>query len=199
MTTSGPAGTAPAFDAIVLSGGASRRLGGVDKGTIDVAGTTLLHRALDTCAGARLRVVVGPQTDLPSGVVRTREDPPGGGPVAAIASGMRLVAADVVVCLACDMPFVSAEQVGRLVRLVGDGTGAALLVDADGRRQPLAAAYDTPALTSALSALPTVHGASMHRLCENLTVHETPADAGTTTDCDTWPHVHDARRRLEHP
>ncbi|MEH6375729.1 NTP transferase domain-containing protein, partial [Streptomyces sp. KLMMK] len=40
------------YDAVVLAGGAARRLGGADKPTLRVGGRTLLDRVLEACADA---------------------------------------------------------------------------------------------------------------------------------------------------
>jgi len=75
--------------AVVLAGGRARRLGGVDKPATPVGGTPMLHRVLAAVAGAHPRIVVGPHRGgLPDGVLQVREEPPGGGPVAAAAAGL---------------------------------------------------------------------------------------------------------------
>ncbi|MGH3739543.1 MAG: molybdenum cofactor guanylyltransferase, partial [Micromonosporaceae bacterium] len=76
------------YAAIVLAGGAARRLGGADKPGLAVAGRSLLSRVLDAVADAYPRIVVGPPRQLPGDVILTREQPPGGGPVAALAAGL---------------------------------------------------------------------------------------------------------------
>ena len=204
MTTDQP--ILPRFDAVVLAGGAGRRLGGVDKATVAVAGRTLLDRALAAVADARTTVVVGPDRDLPAGVRTTQEQPPGGGPVAALAAGLAALDPDgahVVVVLACDMPFLEATAVKRLaVAASGDDDPArpadgAVLVDEDGRRQPLAAAYRRESLERAVDGLGEVRDAAMRNLARCLTIVEIPADPGTTLDCDTWPDVHRSHRILE--
>ena len=77
--------------AVILAGGQGRRLGGRDKPALLVGGRTLLDRALDAVSGVPV-VVVGPPRALPAGVFRVAEDPPGGGPAAAVAAGLRRVA-----------------------------------------------------------------------------------------------------------
>jgi molybdopterin-guanine dinucleotide biosynthesis protein A len=190
----------PEYDAIVLAGGRSSRLGGVDKASLVVGGATLLDHAVGVVRGASRIVVVGPprKTTLP--VAWAREEPPGGGPVAAIAAALPLVEADITVVLACDMPGLRAETVSALVAVsaaAGDHDGA--LVSAAGRRQPLAAAYRTAALRSAVRALPSASGVAVRDLIAPLTLAEIAADPGQTADIDTWADLRGAPSPLDGP
>jgi molybdopterin-guanine dinucleotide biosynthesis protein A len=193
----------PSYTAIVLAGGAGKRLGGADKAAIEVAGATLLERTLDATRGAVVTVVVGPAREVRAGVVVVQEQPPGGGPVAAVAAGLRATASasatDVVVVLACDMPFVDAAALDGLVReLVDrDDADAALYVDGDGRSQYLAAAYRRERLSDAIEAIGDAEGASMRAVVASLTVAEIAAHPDLTLDCDTWQDVERTRRILE--
>ncbi|WP_329021309.1 DUF6457 domain-containing protein [Streptomyces sp. NBC_00690] len=81
-----------AFDAIVLAGGRAQRLGGADKPGLSVGGRTLLDRVLAACRGARRTVVVGGRRGTERPVVWAQENPPGGGPVAALDAGLRQLA-----------------------------------------------------------------------------------------------------------
>ena len=75
--------------AVVVAGGASRRLNHVPKASLSDGTNTLLGCALEAVDAASPRVVVGPESlPLPSGVLRTREDPPFSGPAAAIHAGL---------------------------------------------------------------------------------------------------------------
>jgi molybdopterin-guanine dinucleotide biosynthesis protein A len=77
------------YAAVILAGGAARRLGGVSKPMLPVGGRSMLARVLAAVPDARPRVVVGPpELALPPGVLRAQEQPPGGGPVAATAAGL---------------------------------------------------------------------------------------------------------------
>lgn len=81
--------------AVVVAGGASRRLNHVPKASLSDGTSTLLDCALEAVAAASPRVVVGPESlPLPSGVLRTRENPPFSGPAAAIHAGLECIAAD---------------------------------------------------------------------------------------------------------
>ncbi|MER5517568.1 NTP transferase domain-containing protein [Streptomyces sp. NPDC002763] len=192
----------PAHDAIVLAGGAARRLGGADKPSVRVGGRPLLDRVLTACAGARNTVVVAAPRPTSRPVRWTREDPPGGGPVAALDAGLRHTTADRVVVLSADLPFLEEATVQRLLAaLHTSGTDAALLTDADGRDQPLVAAYRTAPLRRALSALaeegdgPGLTGLPLRRLTAALDLTRVP-DPLASFDCDTWDDIADARARI---
>lgn len=190
------------YDALVLAGGAARRLGGADKPGLRVGESTLLDHVLAACVAADATVVVGPVRHTVARPVRwAREDPPGGGPVAAVAAGLPRIQSPVVVLLAADLPFLEPATVERLVAALGSGpVDAVMLVDADGRDQPLAAAYRTEALRTALSGLLAEHGGHpaglpLRRLVGGLTTHRLPDTEGAAYDCDTWEQVDTARRR----
>ncbi|MFF4899304.1 NTP transferase domain-containing protein [Streptomyces sp. NPDC001068] len=196
----------PAYDAIVLAGGAARRLGGADKPSVRVGGRALLDRVLTACAGARNTVVVAAPRATVRPVRWTREDPPGGGPVAALDAGLRHTTADRLAVLSADLPFLEQLTVERLLAaLDATGADAALLSDADGRDQPLVAAYRTAPLRRALSALaegdpdagaaPGLTGLPLRRLTAALDLTRVP-DPLASFDCDTWDDIADARARI---
>jgi molybdopterin-guanine dinucleotide biosynthesis protein A len=208
------------FDAIVLAGGAASRLGGADKPAIEVGGGTLLDRTLAAVSAARRIVVVGPPRPvsgevraahpvtggvragqpMPGGVragglIWCREQPAGGGPVAAIAAGFGRTAADTVVVLAVDLPWI-APAVPRLLAALGEAN-VAVLVDGSGRPSYLAAAWRRTALGSALTASGGTAGVAARRLFDGMEIIEVPDSAGWADDCDTWSDVERARRRAE--
>ncbi|WP_329219150.1 NTP transferase domain-containing protein [Streptomyces sp. NBC_01485] len=200
MTSNPPPG--PAYDAVVLAGGGARRLGGADKPGVRVGGRALLDRVLGACADARATVVVAdPRPTLAARPVRwAREDPPGAGPVAALDAGLRHATADDVVVLSADLPFLAAHTVRRLLAaLRAGGAEGALLTDADGRDQPLVAAYRTAALRRELAVLTTDHGGltglPLRRLTAGLDLTRV-SDPVASFDCDTWDDIATARARI---
>ncbi|MFF8732672.1 NTP transferase domain-containing protein [Streptomyces sp. NPDC015171] len=202
MTDTAPAAPAtPAvYDAVVLAGGAARRLGGADKPGVRIGGRTLLDRTLAACADARTTVVVAAPRPTARPVRWAREEPPGGGPVAALEAGLRLTTAGHTVVLSADLPFLGQDTLRRLLTAVQDtGADGALLTDADGRDQPLVAAYRTAALRRELTALATAHGAlaglPLRRLTGALRLTRVP-DPLASFDCDTWDDIADARARI---
>ncbi|WP_084130052.1 molybdenum cofactor guanylyltransferase [Demequina sp. NBRC 110055] len=182
-----------AYDAIVLAGGRGSRLGGVDKGAVEVGGAPLLDRAVDAASRARVTIVVGPSHGLPQDMLSTREEPPLSGPVAAIAAGLTALpgpASPWVLVLACDMPF-AAEAVDDLVESsvrVGPSGDGVWAVDEGGRTQPLLALYRRESLERALSALETPVGASMRHLTHRLEMGDVPV-VRAARDADTWDDV----------
>lgn len=167
------------FDALILAGGRSSRLGGSPKSELIYDGETLLNRAISAARGARRIVVVGPEPqNPPCRVLTCREDPPFAGPAAAIAAGLARLQhpdpslaggadsagaedepASYTLILACDMPHAARAVQALLEALprgagnqavVREGNDGVMAASADGRRQPLAGFYRTAALRDAI-------------------------------------------------
>jgi molybdenum cofactor guanylyltransferase len=114
-----------AYAAVVLAGGAGRRMGGRDKPALPVGGVPMRERVLTAVADASPRILVGPGPAI-TGVRLTREMPPGGGPVAAVAAGLALLDTEipVVALLAADLPLLTRSAVGSLLdHLLDTGVG----------------------------------------------------------------------------
>lgn len=189
------------YDAVVAAGGAGSRLGGVDKPALTVGGRPLLDRVIAACPDARRVLVVGPERPTERAGVRwLREDPPGGGPVAAVAAALPAVTAPRVLLLAADLPFLDTATVRRLLAALDEpDRDGALLTDATGRDQPLAAAYRTAALRTALTALGAPAGRPLRRLLAGLRLARLPDPAHASFDCDTWADLAEARDREAKP
>ncbi|PXY22398.1 molybdenum cofactor guanylyltransferase [Prauserella muralis] len=172
-----------ALAGIVLAGGAARRLSGADKPMLVVGGTTLLQRAVTALRDAADIVVVGPRRDAVGGVRWCREDPPGAGPVAALAAGLRDVGAEQVAVLAADLSGVTPDTIARLRAALGPGADGAVLVDDEGRRQWLIGVWRTAALRAALPEEPA--GASLRATLGGLSIVEVAAVPGEAADVDT--------------
>ncbi|MFJ9644346.1 NTP transferase domain-containing protein [Streptomyces sp. NPDC004244] len=205
------------YDAIVLAGGAARRLGGADKPGLRVGGRTLLDRVLDACADAAATVVVGDRRPTARPVRWARENPPGAGPVAALDAGLRQTTAELVLVLSADLPFLDRGTVRALLAASGaqraaDGEGpegpvdpegpeGALLRDRTGRDQPLVAAYRAEPLRREIALLAAEHGTLSGLPLRALTAelrltHVADAEPLASFDCDTWEDLASARARI---
>ena len=171
--------------AVVLTGGGGTRLGGVDKAGLVLGGRSLLDRALEVAgAVASQVVVVGPTVDVDRPVRWAREAPPGGGPAAALLAGARALDTPWVLVLAVDMPLVTPGTVAGLAEAAsGAGADGAVLVDEEGRRQPLCAVYRRQAVLDVAPA--DAHGLAVRRLVADLTLTEVEARGGESGDVDT--------------
>ena len=159
------------YDAIVLAGGRSTRMGDVDKLQVVVDGSTLLTHALAAVADARRVVAVAPEgtAGLPADVVRVQEQPPFAGPAAAMGAGLAALGDDVaehVVVVAADVPRVGDVVDALLAGLAAHpGRDGVVAVGVDGRRQPLLSAHRSRSLASALAA----HGPLAHQSATRVT------------------------------
>jgi molybdopterin-guanine dinucleotide biosynthesis protein A len=147
------------YDTVILAGGNARRLGGVDKPGLEVGGVTMLDRVLLATAGAARTIVVGPPRPTVRPVSWTREDPPGGGPVAALAAGLPHVAAGWTLLLAADLPLLDASIVRLLTAEAPEDVTGRLLVE-DALPQWLCGGWRTAALRAALAGV-AVDGARL--------------------------------------
>jgi len=164
---------------------------GRDKTSMLVGGVSLRDRVLAAVGDARPRVVVGGVADVPPGVIFVREEPAGGGPVAAVGAGMDLVGPDVdqVALVAADLPLLSAGAIGTL-RAALSTADAALFVDPGGRRQLLCGVWRVEAVRRRLAEIgrADLSGASMRALVDGLDVVEvswTGDGLPPWFDCDT--------------
>jgi molybdopterin-guanine dinucleotide biosynthesis protein A len=173
------------------------RLGGADKPALVVGAQTLLGSVVSavTTAGAALAVVVGPERPaaLSGGtgqahVRYAREEPPGGGPVAALRRGLTEVSAPAVVLAAADLPFLRPGHIARLLAAMAGPEGhGAVQLDASGRPQWLLSCWPAALLSSALAGYT---GSSLRGLLGPLQPvllrDETgPGEPPAWLDCDT--------------
>jgi molybdopterin-guanine dinucleotide biosynthesis protein A len=199
----------PPVHAIIVAGGAGSRLAAsAPEGTppkpllTDHAGHRLIDGVLDACADCQTRIVVGPEMELPTGVVRVREDPPLSGPAAAIGAGVEALADtgagedDLVLLLAADLAaphqgvaVLREHAAGNRDTVGATGTfGTAGVVGTAGTRmQPLFSLIRFGPLRRAADT--DLRDTSVMRLLRrtglgNLDTVELPAS--TAADVDTW-------------
>jgi molybdenum cofactor guanylyltransferase len=143
-----PASARPA--ALLLTGGASRRLGR-DKATLMVGGVPLARRTAALLIEVADPVIeVGPGY---TGLAHVGEEPSGAGPLAALAAGWTALglssgSSQAVLVVATDLPHLTG---GLLALLAGHpDLGCVIPVDRSGRPQTLCARYPAATLARAV-------------------------------------------------
>jgi molybdopterin-guanine dinucleotide biosynthesis protein A len=173
-------------EAILLAGGRGSRVDGAAKPLFRVGGTTLLAAAIAAAraGGAERIVVAAPVLDPALDVEWVREDPPFGGPVAAVVAALATVRADEVLLLACDL-VSPAGALAALPPIAPESDGVCL--GSDGRPQWLTGRYRTAALRCVASGLENGgRDAAMRTLLGGLRIALVDAPAEVSRDIDTW-------------
>lgn len=172
-------------------------MGGRAKFALEIGGCALLVRVTDALAAAQRIVVVGDSVPGARADVVCREEPPGAGPVAALAAGLPHIRADAVVLLAADLPFLTPAAIEALLGALA-GADRSVAVDDAGRAQPLLSAWRTKSLRAAVSNMGEPGGAAMRSLRADRTVRlELPGDPPPWWDCDDPPGLARARAAAE--
>lgn len=182
------------YDAVIVAGGAGTRMGGVSEADLIVDGSRLVESVVAGVRSARTIVVVG-STEVPDGVVLTREDPPGTGPAAGLGAGLAVVnhPSPWTLVLSVDLPD-AARVAARLLgaaRALEDHFDGAVIV-AEHRAQWLMGCYRTSALRRAVDAFGPLEHAPLRRVLSPLLLQEVapgdalPVDIDSPADLDAW-------------
>ncbi len=179
---------------LLLTGGASRRMG-ADKAAIVLGGETLAARgARVLSAVAEPALEVGPGR---SGLEAVREEPPGQGPLAAIAAGWLALRgrghSGAVLVLAADMPLVDDAALHALAA----APGGSVVPVVDGIAQPLCARYSPEDLDVAVE-LARDGKRAMRDLLEAISPAAVEIDGAVLEDVDTPGDLARVRARLGH-
>lgn len=181
--------------ALVIAGGRSARLG-TPKAHVEIDGRELIDHVYDAVRSADPVIAVGPVSISRAGVVVVREDPPFGGPAAAVVAGLAALApaSEEALLLACDLPRADALVARLTAAPIPDGFDGLVAVDADDRWQWLAGRYRVGALRRAAAELPEPQNASLRALLGALTLRPVPV-GDDAVDLDTWSAIEDYRRQ----
>jgi len=172
---------------VVLAGGESRRFGR-DKLAADVDGRSLLDVTLDSIPTDLPVVVVGPERPVRRSVRFVREDPPGGGPAAALVAGLT-AALDAGAGAVATLPG-DARVAGTAVPVLLEALQGRDLVVAeasDGQVFPLQLACTAAGARLILEAAGPSRGAgaSVRRLLEPLAPVRVVLEPAALADVDT--------------
>jgi molybdenum cofactor guanylyltransferase len=179
-------------------------MGDGNKPARQIGGRSMLDRVLAAVATAEPRIVVGPATlGVPTGVRLTCEQPPGGGPVAALAAGLALLppapapdqagarGGGEVAVLGADLPFLTCADLTALLvtlrariavpdpgRVDAPPVDGVVYADESGRRQWLCGVWRIGALRTRLTELGDPAGRAMGELVSGL----------RAVSVSVWPH-----------
>ncbi|MFV8163480.1 molybdenum cofactor guanylyltransferase [Mycobacterium sp. 134] len=162
--------TAP-LAAVVLAGGASRRMGR-DKATLPFDGSTMVEHVVDAVSRrcSPVFVIAAPGQPLPALSAEVlRDEVRGVGPLVATGRGLRAVAeagVDRAFVCAVDMPYLSSELIDTLVASA-ERSPADIVLPWDGRDHYLAGIYRS-ALAGPIADLVRDGRRSMRALAESV-------------------------------
>jgi molybdopterin-guanine dinucleotide biosynthesis protein A len=159
--------------AVILAGGKGERLGGVNKALIEVAGMTLLDRALAVTARSEVRLLaVGPVAWAPGRDIECIVDLPTdyAGPLAGVAAAVAQLAStppQVLFSLAVDTPLFPGDFLDRALPLLA--TAPVVLASYGGQDYPTNAVWRFDAIaTLADTVRDGTSPHSLKRLAEGL-------------------------------
>lgn len=131
----------PGFSALLLAGGASTRMGR-PKALVTLEGTPFWRRQAELLQGLgprELLISAGGDWEVEPGPWRViRDSVPGIGPLGGFAAALEVMRSDHLVVLAVDMPAMTAEYLGELLRSSGPG---GVVPEENGFYHGLAAVY----------------------------------------------------------
>lgn len=140
--------------AAILAGGKARRLGGRDKSRLVIEGRSIIVRQTEVLQRVAHDIfIVGPQADLYADL----ELPvyadllPGNGALGGVYTALEVAREDLVLTIACDLPFLDAGLLQRLVERSAGHDGAWIATDRGA--EPLIACYRRDARTRVLDRL----------------------------------------------
>ncbi len=144
------------YEGFILAGGRSTRMGR-DKALLEIDGENFLARAHSTLSSvcADVSVVLGADQEPPADIRVVRDVFPGRGALGGLHAALKSCRGKIAIVLAVDLPLVTPEAVRNLAELAASLTKYLAVVprQADGRPQPLFAAYRARFCVPALESL----------------------------------------------
>jgi molybdenum cofactor guanylyltransferase len=138
----------------ILAGGRSSRMGR-DKAMLEIDGVTMIDRAVDLMERSGLEpAVVGSFGESSRIDVRLiPDDWPGAGPLGGIATALRDTQTPWNLVIACDMPYLTTEWLGFLLRRARESSADAVVPMNEGGAEPMCAVYHKRGETTIRTAL----------------------------------------------
>jgi molybdopterin-guanine dinucleotide biosynthesis protein A len=168
-----PPATLGDITGVVLAGGRGARMGGADKGLVELNGVPLVQLVLARFAPQVTAVIVSANRNIEryrTFVPRVvSDDAPSGvyaGPLAGMRAGLAHTSTPWAAFVPCDAPGLPLTLVARLAEAVNARGARAAVARSDGRMQPVFCLLAT-ALLPALDAHRAAGGSAVHRFLDS--------------------------------
>jgi molybdopterin-guanine dinucleotide biosynthesis protein A len=138
----------------ILAGGQATRFGGRDKSALLVNGRSILDRQLASLAPLTDDLMIVGDRVVAAGAIALRAIPdavPGCGPLGGLHAALTAARGDVLLLVACDMPYLSAPFAEYLLSLAGDAD--IVVPESERGYHPLCAVYTRACLEPAAAQL----------------------------------------------
>jgi molybdenum cofactor guanylyltransferase len=170
----------------VFVGGGGTRMGGLPKGLLRTsAGETLVERlhGLLVSVGAEVVLVGASDAYGALGLESVADEPRGVGPVGGLGGLLRRAAGAPTLALACDLPYVSATL---LARLVSAPPAPVVAPKRDGRWEPLCARYDPARVLPVIERLLAARRHALQAVLDEAGAVALPLSDGEAMELRDW-------------
>lgn len=147
---------APQIDAVILAGGMARRMGGNDKGLVDLNGQAMICHTLDKLSSQVDNIMINAnrnQAQYEQWGYRVFSDEDSGylGPLAGMVTALKQTQAEYLLVVPCDCPMLPDDLAKRLLAALTE-KNADIAVASDGEREQPVVLLLKPQLAASMQA-----------------------------------------------
>ncbi|WP_428614086.1 molybdenum cofactor guanylyltransferase MobA, partial [Shewanella sp.] len=140
----------PQIDAVILAGGMARRMGGNDKGLVELNDRPMIQHAIDRIKPQVKQILINANRNQSRYAefgypVLSDEDSGYLGPLAGMITALGQTQADYLMVVPCDCPLLPTDLVQRMLNAI-QAEGAEMAVASDGKREQPVVLLMKPAL-----------------------------------------------------
>ena len=146
----------PQIDAVILAGGMARRMGGNDKGLVELNDRPMIQHAIDRIKPQVAQILINANRNQSRYAefgypVLSDEDSGYLGPLAGMITALGQTQADYLMVVPCDCPLLPTDLVQRMLSAI-QAEGAEMAVASDGKREQPVVLLMKPALRESMKA-----------------------------------------------
>ncbi|MCG9722200.1 molybdenum cofactor guanylyltransferase MobA [Shewanella sp. Isolate7] len=146
----------PQIDAVILAGGMARRMGGNDKGLVELNDQPMIKHAIDRIKPQVKQILINANRNQDRYAefgypVLSDEDSGYLGPLAGMITALGQTQADYLMVVPCDCPLLPTDLVPRMLATI-EAQGAEMAVASDGKREQPVVLLMKPALRESMKA-----------------------------------------------